>query len=130
VTDDQLVLALDALGWHLLSSPRSSWVVVRKGGHIFAGESLASIVERMERKYMPRYRSKPKPPASGEESGAALGVPPARSFGPSPGFGRVPSSPGERTAFTRRGPGGHKSSQENPVPPTHVEPTFTPKQEV
>jgi hypothetical protein len=79
---------------------------------------------------MPRYRSKPSKPASGEEAGDALAAPPATSFGPSPGFGRVPSSPGERNAFTRRGPGGHKSSQETPVPPTYVEPTFTPKQEV
>jgi hypothetical protein len=79
---------------------------------------------------MPRYRKKPPAPAQGEESGASLDAPAGRDFGPSPGFGRVPSSPGERFAFTRHGPGGHKSSQENPVPPTHVEPTFTPEQKV
>jgi hypothetical protein len=76
---------------------------------------------------MPRYRS--KPPASGEESGAALDAPPARAFGPSPGFGR-PSSPGERNPFTRRGPGGHRSSQENPVPPVRPDSQHSIPQEV
>jgi hypothetical protein len=79
---------------------------------------------------MPRYRNKPKAPASGEESGAALDAPSSGSSPSNPGFGRIPSSPGERSAFTKRGPGGHKSSQENPVPPTHVEPQFTPEQKV
>jgi hypothetical protein len=66
----------------------------------------------------PRYRNrKPKPPASGEESGASLDAPAGRDFGPSPGFGRAPSPPGERKAWTRQGPGGFKSSQSNPVPP-------------
>jgi hypothetical protein len=75
-------------------------------------------------------RYKPSKPAEGNESGMGLDAPPARSFGPSPGFGRIPSSPGERKAFTRRGSGGFRSSQSNPVPETHKEPQFTPEQRI
>jgi hypothetical protein len=78
---------------------------------------------------MPRYRSRPKPPAqSGDGVDISVG---GSGAGPSaPGFGRLPSSPGERNAFTKRGPGGWKSSQENPVPATHVEPKLTPEQRI
>jgi hypothetical protein len=63
---------------------------------------------------MPRYRKKPKKPASGEESGASLDAP---SASPDPVAGFGPNGPGERNPFTRKGPGGHRSSQSNPTPP-------------
>jgi hypothetical protein len=69
---------------------------------------------------MPRYRSKPKAPASGEESGMALDAPSANVEPANPGFGRVPSSPGERNALTRKGPGRFKSSHPHNIPPTWV----------
>jgi hypothetical protein len=75
---------------------------------------------------MPRYR-KPSRPASGEESGAALDAP---SVSPNPVAGFGPNGPGERNPLTRKGPGGFRSSQENPVPATHVAPQFTPEQKV
>lgn len=77
---------------------------------------------------MPRGRRyKSSKPASGEESGAALDAPPVSS-NPVAGFG--PNGPGERKPFTRKGPGGFRSSQSNPIPPTHKEPQFQPRQEV
>jgi hypothetical protein len=63
----------------------------------------------------PRYRSKPKPPASGEEAGDALAAPPARSFGPSPGFG--PESRAHSDPSLGGGAGGHRSSQGRSLPP-------------
>jgi hypothetical protein len=64
----------------------------------------------------PRNRS--KLPASGENSGAALDAPRASAGPANPGFGRVPSSPGERNALTRKGPGGFKSSHPHDIPKT------------
>ena len=75
---------------------------------------------------MPRYRNKPSKPASGEESGMALDSPKPQSSASN--FG--PNSIAERNALTRKGPQGFRSSQSNPVPATHVEPQFQPKQEV
>jgi hypothetical protein len=66
---------------------------------------------------MPSYRSRPKAPAK-DTLDVVVG---SSSAGPAqPGFGRVPSSPGERNALTRKGPGGHKSSRPHSVPPTWV----------
>jgi hypothetical protein len=64
---------------------------------------------------MPRYRNKPSKPASGEESGAALDAPPARSFGPSPGFG--PEGRAHNDPSLGGGPGGFRTRPHAPLPP-------------
>jgi hypothetical protein len=63
MTDDELVLTLDAAGWSLETSPRSGWVVLRRRNHIFAGPDLrdvASRIWRMEAKSEPE--TKPERP--------------------------------------------------------------------
>lgn len=59
---------------------------------------------------------KSSPPASGEESGAALDAPAPASSASNYG----PNSIAERNPFTRKGPGGHRSSQSNPIPPVRM----------
>jgi hypothetical protein len=49
VTDDEIVLALDAAGWTLETSPRSGWIVLRRGSHIFAGPDLRGVANRIQR---------------------------------------------------------------------------------
>jgi hypothetical protein len=41
--DESLVFALDRAHWHFLSDPGSNWVIIKRRGHIIAGESLFSV---------------------------------------------------------------------------------------
>lgn len=49
MTDDDFILALDATGWTLETSPQSDWVVVKRGSHVFAGHSLRDVATRIQR---------------------------------------------------------------------------------
>jgi hypothetical protein len=76
----------------------------------------ANVNLRRRRRMSPRYRSKLKAPASGEESGMALDAPAPRSSASN--FG--PNSIAERNPLTRKGSGGHRSAHPHEIPPEWV----------
>ena len=47
MTRDELILALDAKGWNLLSSPRSNWIVMKRAEHLVARHSLSDVAARI-----------------------------------------------------------------------------------
>jgi hypothetical protein len=46
VTHEQLVFALDKAGWSFLSDPSSTWVVIKRRGHLLAADSLSTVAAK------------------------------------------------------------------------------------
>jgi hypothetical protein len=49
MTQEQLVFELDKKGWKFLSSTSSRWVIVKRGSHLLAGESIFTVAAHAAR---------------------------------------------------------------------------------